>query len=482
MKNNLKDLDINIVGLTLITSCGCNLNCKYCQIADSVNNIAPQLQQETIKALKDGTYLKNVEQVLNKLGQDPSKIECISFWGQEPTLTLHYFTERMEEWLEYFSRLSILIFSTNGVSHIDRIIDFIKKMEETIDHPINFQLQFSYDGDLSSNEFREIDSNIVLNNIKNFLIELNSIRLEKVNIDINIHGVLSLDLVNRLNTTDKIEEYFLNLDSSMYDIEQSCINKNVKLVPAISLGDQCPVSASTEDGIKWREFFIKARNIDVNKFKCRSHRLTALNLSGVIRDSWDKVCKRITGTLDLNLFLNSIAQNINDPVFNKNLCSNLFCGNNHTELKIMYDGTLCNCQNHIFEIESKNIKEEDTLMYNVKQGLATHKYFVNPLKDNEDDVRRSFRMFKAAKENSFYYTYQQVISLMYFLAQANQIDCSYKYDLNKLLTHAIVITHLHQCSYNNQMMSGSIFNKYSGMIRLFCNGLLDESINYVLGE
>jgi hypothetical protein len=32
----------------------------------------------------------------------------------------------------------------------------------------------------------------------------------------------------------------------------------------------------------------------------------------------------------------------------------------------MYDGTLCNCQNHIFEIESKNIKEEDTLMYNVK--------------------------------------------------------------------------------------------------------------------
>ena len=43
MKNNLKDLDINIVGLTLITSCGCNLNCKYCQIADSVNNIAPQL-------------------------------------------------------------------------------------------------------------------------------------------------------------------------------------------------------------------------------------------------------------------------------------------------------------------------------------------------------------------------------------------------------------------------------------------------------
>ena len=56
--------DFSIEELSIIGACGCNLNCKYCHSAQAVNEYSKQLQEQTIKALKDGSYLQNIKNVM----------------------------------------------------------------------------------------------------------------------------------------------------------------------------------------------------------------------------------------------------------------------------------------------------------------------------------------------------------------------------------------------------------------------------------
>jgi len=134
----IKDLDI--FNISLMLSLGCNLSCEYCRIAQSVNSSSKKLQEENIQALKDGTYLNNVKEVLKKLSSPRSKIKCIDFWGQEPTLTLNYLTDNLEDWLKAFPNWNKTMFSTNGMAFGNKIVDFIFKLDNSIDHPFTLDI------------------------------------------------------------------------------------------------------------------------------------------------------------------------------------------------------------------------------------------------------------------------------------------------------------------------------------------------------
>lgn len=75
---------MDIKGLSLVLSCDCNLNCSYCHLsAHNLNNRkkAIELQKATIQALQDGTFIKNIKDVFEKLGQSTNNVEAIDFWG-----------------------------------------------------------------------------------------------------------------------------------------------------------------------------------------------------------------------------------------------------------------------------------------------------------------------------------------------------------------------------------------------------------------
>ena len=96
-----------IVGLTLVSAVGCNLNCEYCLIEKSVkdkHDKVKELQEKTIEAFKDGSYLENIKKTLMRLGTSPSRIEVIQIWGQEPTLTLNHLTDNLSDWLNVFTK------------------------------------------------------------------------------------------------------------------------------------------------------------------------------------------------------------------------------------------------------------------------------------------------------------------------------------------------------------------------------------------
>ena len=75
MINNLNNLKIKVLSLNIP---GCNLSCKYCNIAKIKNFLKDEdnnLLENTLQALEDGTFLNNSLKALERLGTSPKKIK-----------------------------------------------------------------------------------------------------------------------------------------------------------------------------------------------------------------------------------------------------------------------------------------------------------------------------------------------------------------------------------------------------------------------
>lgn len=464
--------------ISIITSCGCNLNCAYCNIDQSKNEDSHRIQQETIKALSSGEFLNNIQQGLNNLNQSSSTIEQIAFWGQEPTLTLNYVTKDLDHWFEVFPNWRGLMFSTNGVANSDCIIDLVKKIDLLTKHEFEFEVQLSYDGDESTSEMREVNVNNLYNNLIHLVTETNKLILKNLKLKFHFHGVLSLEMLRRLNTEEKIINYFENLTNWSKNFTNICTNKNIIFSPGVGLALENPVKATVEDGRNLYNFVNIASRIDKNLFKDGINEfLTSMDaLCGSYLDHSRNVRHAALSSVQANNyeeFFNKINANRKDfNHANYALSRMLYCGNGYSELKFMYDGTLINCQNHIFDRDVNFIKDDLNLKTQVRKSLATHNYFINPLFADKKEIDNYSALFQNGRENSFFFMCQSVISLMYWLAKAGQIDSSYL-NLNKIARHALYVTFFNCCSYNNQTETASIYLRHCGFIKLLCNGFLD---------
>ena len=82
-------------------------------------------------------------------------------------------------------------------------------------------------------------------------------------------------------------------------------------------------------------------------------------------------------------------------------------------------------------------------------------------------------IYETYRDNGFLMQYNEVINLMFLLAQCHQIDTNYLEDMNKLMRHAFIIAGSQGCIYNNMIKTGSAYTKNAGYLRLLCNGLMD---------
>ena len=132
--------------LTLVAATKCNLACKYCKINNSINSNSDKIFKETVKALQDGTYLKNVQIAFNRLNYSLNNIVEFQIWGQEPTLVLPYITEHWADWSSILPNLEKTMFSTNAIHCVDEIYDFIIEANKYATTPLHMTFQISYDG------------------------------------------------------------------------------------------------------------------------------------------------------------------------------------------------------------------------------------------------------------------------------------------------------------------------------------------------
>lgn len=480
-----------VQGISLITSMGCNLKCEYCRISQSVNSSSAGLQQATITALQDGTYRENVKKVLYNLGQSPMAISSIAFWGQEPTLTLHHITAHLEEWFELFPNWSNCMFSTNTVAHMDRVVDFCVKLNETTKKPFDLNIQLSYDGDYSTDNLRGVSSSIIHTNVTYLITELNKYSFDKLNIRLHHHAVLSLDLLSKLQNSQALVEHNRNLKKWAAEFSALNNNSHVSLFADVDIGLENPVEATSEQGMQL-DYLCKLDSRlnpsyeyqDIFGFKEIPPSLSQQLYGGFIQ-TFDGIAHTMRNDFHIDNLDTAINLLIQDPVFKYDFLNHinptLFCGNGVSELKIMYDGTLINCQNHMFERDADLIPNDGTLINSVKRSLAQHNYFINPLTETDQKIiDKYFDLFHCCKFNSLPFMFRSTVTSMLYLVHTHQIDESY-FDEHKLCKHALILSINGACSYNNQVMTSSIFLRHSGYIRFMCNGFLDQAINFYNG-
>ena len=480
--------NIIIRGLSLMTSCGCNLNCEYCRIAQSVNAGSATLQHNTIKALQDGTYIKNVVDALHRCEQSPKNIESIAFWGQEPTLTLHLMAEHLDDWFNTFPSWQHCMFSTNTVDHMDRIIAFIVAAEKHAKQSLfRMDIQLSYDGEYSTEKFRGASASKIHDNLVYLFTELNKVKLDKVKIRFNFHGVLSMDLLKNLSDIESLYNHAVAAKLWGEEFQKLNTNKNISIpTRGIDLGIENPYNASIDDGLRLRNFGDISRRIplkdlypELNKHNLGDIGPVALHdsLYGGMAEVFElfrEFCDNC-GIPNMRELVNAISQDerLKRDLF-RVLNDRVYCSNGVGELKFLWDGTLVNCQNHIYETNPEFLPvDNNDLVASVKRSLALHGYFVNPLTATDYELDKYFDLFNTCKHSSFEFIFRTTVTFMQFLVELNQIDESY-YDTDKLVAHALILATIHCCSYNNQITTGSIFARPTGFIRLFCNGHLDN--------
>lgn len=456
-----------------MTSLGCNLNCAYCHITQSKNQNSNNLQQKTIQALNNGEFLENIKKSLQKISQSTGKITSIQFWGQEPTLTLHLITEHLDEWFNTFPNWNALMFSTNGMAFGERIFDFLKAVDEYRNEDFFVNIQFSWDGDESTNNIRNGNSKQIKENIKKFLNLCNNYTFHHIHFSGNLHGVISLELIKKLNSPDKIINFYKNLDENANELFNFNRNNHVEFAPIVDLALENPVDASTFDGLSLAYFYKQSSLIRPTLFQNPNFitaSSTLINQYNMVHSFVD----RFRDEKPLPILFERMAQDEKlEQDFMNNLSQALWCGNGYGELKIMYNGQFITCQNSIYETELEFLPTDNSIESSVKRTWVQKKYYLDPITATEDEIRSFFHLYKVGKESCFAFIWQQTFNLMLEMAKIGQIDSIYQ-DPKITLEHSLFLTMYNSCMWNHYVKTGSMFLKSTGFIRLYCNGFLQD--------
>ena len=412
-----------ITGLALITSLGCSLKCSYCNLSKQEQQLTHlNLQKENIKALQDGTFIKNVKKVLDKFDISPENIHSLVFWGMEPTLTLKYITQHMREWFEAFPNWNNCFFSTNGQQNYDDICNFIITATKYCQTNFSMQIQASYDGPVFTSKNRK--AKIYLHNLQDRLNTIN----KKYKFFLNVwpHGVLTEDVINYLNdlTEEELINYFQQQQEELFTYQE---DSHFNFKNLLSYGLEMPHEYTKETGIHLAEL--------INKLSQSQNKLLQLY-----------------GNRIVSLFKNDINR-CNDNI----QTWSSFCGNGTDGLYIRYDGALVNCTNTIF-LDYNNYDERsfhNFIQYTNQLNADNYQYFWNVLNYQSQQFQVNV-----------------LIKTLQYLAELNEIDQSYL-DINKCKKHLRYIFDFGSCFENYYKLTQSfMINPYS-KLKLMCNGLCD---------
>lgn len=463
----------NFKRLTIISSAGCNLACKYCAIAQNKTSLsyANQMQKEIIKAFEDGSFLENTKKIYQFFGQDLSIVTEIDLWGQEPTLTLPYLGEHIKDWIIAYPNWNHMFFSTNMGTDPNLLFNFILNLDKALNKSFTLKIQISYDGIYSCINERGIDPQVIKDHYITLINLLNKTVFQNLNVIFSLHGVINFDTIYALiNDDNLLLEYIIDLDQTEQLLMQSIQNIGCKYAGNSLIIEQ-PHDTSTQDG--------QILSIFLQKIQMLSYDLK-LTFKNPADNLLQQLINRTHYSSNWENELND-QLNLNYNSFKKNAANYLTCGTLESELKITYNGILLNCLNNIFNTNQETLNSENQIEYSIFNSLLEHPYYINPLSATQKEIENLFNIYDNIS-SSFLALYQSTINLMILLADDGQIHSSYKYNKEKLIYHAYRIACFQYCVYNRLTQSSSHYLSYTGVCRLFCNGLLDLMDNYFLKQ
>ena len=466
MNNNLTIK--NIEAITYISSESCNLNCSYCKIAKITSDKHKKEAENVRKSFENGSYTENIKNILLKYNQPLENIKQFAFWGQEPTTTLDAVTKDFPHMFQTFPNLEKTFFSTNGVAFYDRIIDYVKTIDETVDHDFRIELQFSYDGQYSNEQLRGISTNkLIETNLTKLFIELSQLDLKHVKIFGLFHNVISLELIKTLYDTNNPLESIQNFWDTIRAFIDKCYNivkenKNIDLLRETTPGLINPYNATKEEGQLLTQFCQDSLQLGYNEILIMYNQIGDYFISKY--NNYEDITK------DVFKILLPYQTDIDDSYSSG---CNVIEGN----LNIRYTGEILNCQNLAFTLDSKELQALDNndISIDIKLNLLKHSSsYPNLLTSSSKDINKYF-WYWDNQHAKYFVPYQLVltINLIYLLAQANQIPKSYLNDKAKIIRHAYFIINSFACWENNLCDTGSVFGRIAGQVRLIANGFCD---------
>lgn len=476
-----KNIYQHLTSVTFISSEECNLHCSYCELAKNASNKCNTENEKIKQSFLSGDYVTKYQRVFYEYNINEKAIDRIDLWGQEPTLTLNEFTTQLNRILNWLCNCNFLFFSTNGIDYIENILNLIKELNQYIEqNPRNFTLriQFSLDELNYMEKQRGIDPNIVINNIKKLITNLNNINLnQNLTISIIFHGVITLELIHDVLEKNSIEQFWIDIDNIINDFTILNINKQVKISPLWGSTIQHPYNATQQEGRELTEFIQKSLLL-YNNFKRSSlnpQRILDMYAKWQSR-SIETVFKMHENILDM---YNFEYDRICDNGF---IGSNLGCSVGTNDIKMRYDGTLLYCQSLIFSLNEQNLNTfNNDITYDFQKLQLKYNYSPNLLTSPYEDIVKFTERFNVRYNYSYNFIITNIINLMYILLKNHQIDESYK-DPEKMLRHAIYLVRISQCWYDHISETGSMHGRTFGTIRLYCNGFLDLIEQYLKSE
>lgn len=470
--------------ITLVAAAGCNLSCEYCHICGTQNQYSGELLKDIIQSIEDGSYIKNIYTVLNRLEQLPSNIEYLAIWGQEPTIMMPHLTAHINEWLDAFPNIKDIFFSTNGMNSPKIIFEFIKAIDNYAKHDIKIGIQWSYDGSYGTQIARGADAPLVVQHIIEFNQLLNNYNLKHVNIDGNLHGVLSYQLMKEVNTLDKMHEFLQGLDDFCEVVHSNWNNKKVQWVPNVTTQYVNGTYSTTEEGLLFTSFCqlfrraIKQKNY--NQYRWIDNDMILEILGSMPHEIID----------ELNRFNFTSVDDYIDFIYNTKDCSaryseTPYCGAYLSDLKIMYDGSVTTCQNYIYDLYMDKDNLPSTISAQSRKNyVEKHTHLLNFITATDDEIQKFINHHNSLIfQGTWKSMMHMVANMIYLMAECGEVDPNYLKDMKKLRRHAFYVSILCTCLYNIMYITGSTIVRSTGDIRQMCNGILDlfdEQLNYIM--
>lgn len=396
---------------------------------------------------------------------NPSQIEQCDLWGQEPTLTLKEFNVFFPELLKLCPNMKKLFFSTNGVGFINEILNLVKVMSDTITNEYTLSMQFSYDGKENTKDKRGISPQIILNNIENFILQLNELELNpKLTVEMFFHSVTDDSIIIKYadeNNMTELYEHLMEFDELSNRFISLNQNPNVRVV-GFSPGLICPFNASVEEGKALVKYYNNCEKVGKNIVNKTWRGLTHQTYMPIINIDYDSVIRTLSKVANQNIIVDELRP----------ISSNVGCNFSYHALKIRYDGTLMHCQSAIMGLTHEELEGRNGLSYDGQRQKISHNFYPNVVTDSDEVLSEYFYQVDLYTEQSYPLLFSQTVNLMLYLLNAKQIDDSYQ-DLSKLLKHAFIMSLHNGCPWNNMLETGSIIGRSAGRIRFFCNGFLD---------
>ncbi len=459
--------------ISLIAAGACNLQCQYCTIDRTRNKNSQKIFNETLKALKNNSYLKNINLTLNKLKFPKEEITNIEIWGQEPSMILTSLTTQWHYWQKNFSNLNRIFFSTNGMDFIDDIYNFIITIEKNALQPIELVLQLSYDGEYGENNIRGGKAEKIKDNFIYLNTLLNQTFFNLVKIKINPHGVISTKIIKDLNTIEKVDQYFNEIENFLITMKTSSTNRNVYW-NNFTLQLQNGFEATTEDGINLTSFLQRCSSVQKKKhYEILKHPLDFSTLAPGA--TFTKIYEQMKQNE-----INTIDDYIEQFFYKNKQKESPFCHPIFGDLKIMYDGSILICQNYMFDTQIDAEKISNNIFDQSRYNITTHGNNISPLKVTNNELNK----YLSTIDNLLFgdtatFMIHSIVNLMIILSKTGQISSSYAQNIEKTVKHACLLFTICCCPFNILIASGSQLIRNTSEIRFYCNGALDLIEEYL---